>query len=704
MAYDLKTIKKQKDRAIAALGDQYDNTRRCFAAYNANNTEYQDQIQFADTLGRKKRAQVRFNDIQSPVDSVVGFMAQNRRKAKYIARVDATPAQQLYSKNMNALSDFHRENQNADQIETEQDADMVIAGYGATETDLSYMVGKSTSMPNGEIIKVKLDPERVYWDTSDTSRNLQKAAFAGYWDEYELKQALELFQDSKEDDFETATADDNRGGYTYNPWGGVYDKIREDNAAEFCDDEKTLVKVYNHQWFEFETFWLCENPIYLAQTPLDAMFYRAKLEAIAIEEEDDEQDEFVGSRDPFTFDPLAQKLSMTPAIKARIVREFGKLVAPVSFVRKCFYTSVFSGDHEFKRFKSLSQQGFSIKFKTGTYNRTGGYFIGMVNGMIEPSDYRNKALTELLFAIASNSKGGVMVEENAVESIAEFEKQYAKTDAVIKVANGALSGEKIKPKATSAVPTGLENIISLCDAAIASNGVNSSLMGETAANDNGILYKRRLRQSIARNAQYFDSITLYQKEDSRLDGDLIPVWVENNVGAMVRVAGENGADEFLRISQDMLAAEYDVSIQEAPQTPEDEQETADKLVGLAGSVAQFNPTAGGKFLEKALGFMRLDGEVKNYLVQALQEPQNQVDPEKEQMKALIAQLQSQVTQAEAAKVNAETNKIMSELELNRLKGQQIAAETIKTVTDTEGKELDNKIVKSGNFKQPTVTI
>jgi len=57
----------------------------------------------------------------------------------------------------------------------------------------------------------------------------------------------------------------------------------------------------------------------------------------------------------------------------------------------------------------------------------------MVNPMMEPQKYKNKALTEMMFTIAANSKGGVMIEEDAVEDIADFESKWAKTDAVIRV-------------------------------------------------------------------------------------------------------------------------------------------------------------------------------------------------------------------------------------------------------------------------------
>ena len=223
---------KHRDQAKRGLGKQHENTIMCQSFYNDPLSSYSDVMQFADTNGRRRRAQVNFQKIQQNVDSVVGFMAQNRRVAKYIACVRGDQMQQLYSKNMNALYRFHRDNMNADQLESKQDLDLVVCGYGAIETDLSYIVGKSTMTPNGEIVKVRIDPMRVYWDTKARAGNLTDARFTGYYDDYTLHDALDLFQGSREDDFEKTsdTAAEDKAGYVYNPWGGLYDKIKLDNT------------------------------------------------------------------------------------------------------------------------------------------------------------------------------------------------------------------------------------------------------------------------------------------------------------------------------------------------------------------------------------------------------------------------------------------------------------------------------------------
>jgi hypothetical protein len=664
-------LKKQRDLSRRGLSGQYENTQTAIEFYNGDTMSYEDRIQFVTEYGERKRAMVQFNKIQPNVEAVGGFMAQNRRQAKYIARLNGSQEQNLYSKYMNALYDFHRENTNADQLETEQDIDMLINGYGAIDTDLSYVVGNATTDPNGEIIKVKLDPLRVGWDPTARGKNLLDARWAYYFEDYALTDALELFQSSKEDDFEKVSDTDAIDtGYVYNPWGGLYDKIKMDNSVEWTSESEDMVRVYNQQWFEYETFYRADNPLYIVDTPEDALFIQARLQIILGQIKDDYNGpEGMEVEDMFTFDPAAEILTFNAQTKKLLVAEFGDMIKPVAFKRKCFYTAVVSGTHVFTEFKSICQQGFSIKFKTGIYNSAANMWVGMVNAMMQPAEYHNKALTELMFTIAANSKGGVMVEEEAVEDIADFESKWAKTDAVIKVNSGALSGQKILQKTQGAVPTGLENIITLSDMAISNNGVDPSFMGNIEKIDqSGILFKRQIRQVISKFARYFDSVTLAQKEDARLCADLIRVWVQNNNGQWVRITGEDQQDEFLLINEDKMAAEYDVSIQEAPQTPEDKMETAAVLGTYADKLAATgNMAAASAFYAESLNNMpSLDADARNRLIKVLT-PQDQIDP------AMVQQLMAELEMYKSEEHQANVRKTLADAEYSKARADQTVA-------------------------------
>lgn len=690
----VQKLKKQRNLSKRGLSGQYDNTLKAIEFYNGDTMSYEDRIEFMDGEGDKKRATVQFNKVQPNVEAVGGFMAQNRRQAKFSARLPDNEQANVYSKNMNACYAYHRENTNADQLETEQDLDMLINGYGAIETDLSYIIGRATTNPYGEIIKVKLDPMKIGWDAASKSKNLMDRRWNYYFDDYELKDALSLFQASKEEDFERVGDDDEaETGYVFNPWGGLYDKIKAEDSVEWASASEDMVRVYNHQWFEYETFYVADNPLYATEEVNDALFIQSRLQNILSQIKDDyEGPDGMEVEDMFTFNPAAEQLTFNESTKKLLVKEFGSLITPVPFKRKCFYTAVYSGDHIFAKFKSICQQGFSVNFKTGIYNAAQRLWVGMVNAMMEPAEYHNKALTELMFTISMNSKGGVYLEEDAVEDIAEFEDNNAKTDAVIIVRSGALAAGKIQDKTRPAVPTGLENIIMLSEKSIADNGVDPAFMGNIEKQDqSGILFKRRIRQVISKFARYFDSITLSQKEDARLMEDLIPVWAENNKGAYYKITGDDNQEQYKQITEDMFAAEYDVTIEEAPESPEDKQETAE-LLGTYGDklAATGNMSAASAFYaESVKSLPRLDSNSRNILLQSLQPQGPKIDPayvqqleqQLQQLTSEAAQIENDKKKADAQYSQARAQQTMANIEATKLKAPQIQAQTVKTLEE-----------------------
>ena len=160
----ISQFKKHKKASARGLAKQYENQRTNEAFYAGDFMDYKDQIQFINQAGIKKRALVQFNKVKPYVNAVKGFMAQNRRRAKYEARMPGGKPQQLYSMYANAMHDYILDKANADQVETQQDGDMLIGGVGAVETAMTYGEGMATTDPNGQIIKGKLDIMQTFWD------------------------------------------------------------------------------------------------------------------------------------------------------------------------------------------------------------------------------------------------------------------------------------------------------------------------------------------------------------------------------------------------------------------------------------------------------------------------------------------------------------------------------------------------------------
>lgn len=666
-------FKKNKSATMRALQNQYQNTRECQAFYAGDFMQYKDRVQFTDVSGVKRKAMVQFNKVKPYVNAVKGFAAQNRRKAKYAARIQGDVLQEKYSTYANALSDYIRDNANADQIETQQDGDMFINGYAAVETAMTYGLGQSTTDPNGQIIMGRLDPLLVGWDPAAKGINLLDSRWVFYQKDFDLDEAMDLFDDKDEEDFEVASADDGMddNGYEWYARGGRYNKIKETNV-DWADEKQKMVKVFFYQWLEYETFYRAHSPVAALKNPIAIQAAQEQLDIIAQEMNDPADD------DMFQFDPRAATLTFDDKVKARLVEVFGEYIQPFEFKRKVFYTSVISGDHVFTAYRSPCQQGFTIKFKTGDYDSKNKIWTGMVNSMKEPVLYYNKALTELMFIIGANSKGGVMYEKGTIEDIQSFEAKYAKTDANVEVMEGALAEGRIQPKRQPYQPNGYEQIIQLSNDSIPDvNGIDRTFLGSSENKDEtGILQKRRIKQVVSTLACYFDSITLYSKEHARLLLDFMRTYAANNDGGLFRIIGQNGRDEFVQISSDKLVNEYDVTIQEAPQSPEDKQELAAIINQMAQMLLSVGDVSTAKvLLAYGIKCLPLDQIDIQQITQVLQPQSPQIDP------AYVQQLQQQLQAVMSDVTQADVKEKLSRMMLNMAKVDESHANINKIQAD-----------------------
>lgn len=665
--------KKHHKMSKDGLARQYKNTDDCQAFYAGDLMDFWIGAQSSDQFGVKKRAMVQINKVKPYVNAVKGFMAQNRRKAKYSAKMPNQKIADLYSQYCNGLSDYIRRGCHADQIETQQDGDMLTVGYGAVETAMSYTNGQATTDPNGKIIKGRLEPKEVGWDPFAKATNLLDARFVFSENVYGLDDALDLFQDSRSDDFENATDDQldgGEGGYKFYARGGRYNKIKE-TGLDWTDEKTEKVKVYFYQWYQYETFYRCENPVKLMKHPQLAQTAGMQLEMIAQEITQDQAD-------IFSFDPKDEILCFDGEVKEKLENIFGKIIEIYEYKRKAYYTAVISKEHIFTKFRNPCQQGFTIKFKTGDYDAKNKIWTGMVNSMKEPTLYRNKALTELMFIIGSNSKGGVYIEEDAVDDVQAFEQQYAKTDAVIVVNPGAVSGEKIRPKKEPQVTTGYEQIVQIMSQDEQDvTGIDKNFLGSSEnKQETGVLYKRRIRQVMSSLACYADSITLYQLEDGLLNLDFMRIYAENNNGGLFSVAGVDGKAQFLQIASDKLVAEYDVNIDEAPQSMEEQEEYAKILSAMADKLSAIDPQTAKMLYAMAAKYLPLDFEDKQAIMQTLMPQQGKIDPMAVQkLEQQVKVLMSQATQAQLAELQSKTNANNAKAKLDTVRIKEISTKS-----------------------------
>lgn len=653
--------------------------------------DYRDQIQFQSGDGSKKRAMVKFNKIKPYVNAIKGFMAQNRQKPTFIARMLDNPLSGMYSKYANSLHEYVRDNANSDHFETQQDGDMLICGYGAIETAMSFGDGMSSTSPNGEIIQGRIDPNLLGFDPQARHINILDARWIYYPRQYALEDAIDMFSDSKEDDFEAAESDQNES-YSFNPNGGIYDKIAY--GYEYSDAEKKTVNVYFYQWYEVQEFYRAENPLFTLANPQSVQLVQLHLDMIAQENDD--------------FNPRSEILDFDGSVKKQLDEMLGEFIDAKPYKKKVFYTAIISGEKCFNCYKSLSQQGFSIKVKTsGDFDERKKIWTGVVNSLKEPTLYYNKALTELMFIIGSNSKGGVLIEEDAVEDIGEFEAKYAKTDGVVVVNKGALTAGKIQPKATPQQPTGYDQIVAMADGAINDvSGIDRTFLGSSEnRQETALLQRRRIKQITASLACYMDAVTLYQKETAKLMLDYIRIFADNNSGMLVPIIGEDGRRVFMALSAEKLADDYDISVQESPQTPDEKLEFAQILSDLGDKLLQVGDPTGKMIYGVALKYMPIDEEDKLKIQQILNPQKQDIDPNYvKQLEDQLKSIQSEASQAAIQKLLSEININQAKVDQIRVQTQKDAATTAKTLEETQQIEQETALMGTADTIRTNINI
>lgn len=685
----LKNWNKHKEISEGELGPQHKNARESHAFYSGDQSFY-----VASTQDKGVRNTVVFNKVAPFIDAVSGFAIQLRRQPDYQARIMGREEQEAYSSFMNSLSSYARGNANLDSLESQQTREMLIAGYAAIDTNVSYEMN-----PDGEIVAEIVKYDDIFWDPQAKEKNLLDGRWVYRRKAYSMDEALERFEGSEPEDFESYTGD-REDAFIYNPAGGEYDKIA---AGAYKDED--LVQVYYYQYWKLEDYYRAENPLLNEPINPATASVIAQLLVNVQENRAEVTNNETDVEDIFEFDPFAEYLTMNRLVMKdvrEVYKRFGIELETQMYKKRVYYTAIVSGTTVFQHFKSPDQQGFTIKFKTGKYDVVNKQWYAIVAGLKEPARYANKSLSEILYAIASNSKGGVMYEESAVEDPRRFEQQYATTKAAIQVRDGAISGNKITSKATAALPTGYENVYQISNQSMEEvSGIGREFLGTSANSQvSALLESQRIDRVIATLADYFDSISLYQKEHARLMQTFLKTLAENSQGRLFAVTGQSGIQTYEQLTLDRFADEYDVDIGEAPSNAQQKSETAKVVLDMADKMAAMGRDIYPLVIDYIPGLKQSD---KVRIKDSMEPDPQQVQAQQQQAQE-AAEAQRAVTQSLVAVQESQAIKNIADAELRRQQGEKAVAETVRTLEDAQQIAIETDVVKNMPVEEVTVNL
>jgi hypothetical protein len=406
-----------------------------------------------------------------------------------------------------------RDQCDAEDEESDAFFDMVVCGLGYTETRLDY-----TDDEEGQVLVERVDPITVRYDQGAKKRNLADSKWFQR-DAWLCKEEIEEKWPDAEvgtpgfQELASATSETN-------PHNASTAWTYSENATGY-DANNGKYLVVHHQWYTLETYYKA----------LDAQ--------------------------------TGQMVEM-PADRMEALVSKGVQVNAVKLQKKVYKQAFVCGSMVLEKSRLPVQHGgFTLKAMTGKRDRNNNTWYGLVRPMADPQRWANKFFSQILHIINSNAKGGLMVEEGAVDNMRKLEDDWAAADSVVKFLPGALSGGKVLPKPMPAYPMAPEKMMEFSVSSIRDvSGVNLELLGMADRQQAGYLEAQRKQAGLVILATFFDSLRRYRKMQGRLLVDFIQNYLSD--GRLVRIVGGDGSEKYIPLMKMPDTLKYDVIVDEAP--------------------------------------------------------------------------------------------------------------------------------------------
>lgn len=301
---------------------------------------------------------------------------------------------------------------------------------------------------------------------------------------------------------------------------------------------------------------------------------------------------------------------------------------------------------------------FTFHAITGKRDRNKNLWYGLGRNLKDPQRWVNAFFSSIIWQLMVNPKGGVMVEDDAVEDQAQFEDSWADPSKPTFVRSGALVAGKIQPKPASSYPEGMDRLMNFSLEALPGvSGINAELLGLTDRQQPGIVEAQRKQGALAIVAWYFDAMRRYYQESGRVMLGMIRDFMAD--GRLIRIVGPNGA-QYIPLIRDKLTMTFDIIVDEAPTSVNMQERTWAVLRDVIPMALQ----AGIQIPKEVLDYAPLPDDLQQKWKQSIQpSPQAQ---------AAAAQAQSIAQKGALAKIakdEAAANASNATAQLNTVKAQ-----------------------------------
>lgn len=607
----LTRVKQAKKESDKHLGEWREEARECYAFVAGDQWSREDKA----ALMEMNRAPVVFNRIGPMVDSVAGSEVNNRQQVQYVPRqVGDTGVNEV----LTGAADYIRDNCDAEDEESDSFVDSVTCGVGCTET-----VMDDVDNPEGEVRIERRDPLSMRWDPSAKKRNLSDRK----WDQREEWLDEEEIEAKWPDKAELIGIGTDWGGDNEDqePHNQTLAWLYERDATGY-DSKSGKFRVIHHQWYELEAYRLALDPA----------------TGQVVEFDDD------------TFNTVTERLAalgMPP-------------MQSVAKKRKVFKEAFICGDVVLEE-RPIPVGMFTRKFITAKRDRNKNTWYGIVRAMIDPQRWANKFFSQILHIINTNAKGGLMVEEGATDNLRKFKEDWSKSDSVVELSSGAISGGKVMPKPPPQVPTEIGRMLEFSISSLRdTTGINLEMLGMADRQQAGVLEAQRKQSAMTVLSSLFDALRRYRKEQGRLLAKYITEFMSD--GRLVKIVGGDGTEKYVPLIRDPSVMEYDVVVDEAASTVNTKERTFAILMQLMPQLQNL----GVPFSADLLEYTPLPAAMVEKWKQMMAQPK-QPGPQEITAQANLIKAQSgaQKAQADAQQAQAEIPIKQQELQVRGLEAQ-----------------------------------
>lgn len=463
------------------------------------------------------RPALSFNLFSKYLDAVSGLQVANRMQVGYSPReLGDAKLNEL----MTSAADWAHDRCNSGPQHSQAFRDMILGGMGWCETYVDI-----NDDPEGKLMVRRRSPLEMWWDTQARGSNLDDARY--------VIRVRYTTTDVIEEMFPEAADELGMHGMGIDPYETYGDSVihdatnawRYEGASNRGDYEERLLPLVDYQWWE-------RKPMVRVLSP-------------------------VGNRDVTP----SQWRKLQPLLDRQGIpyREY-------KFRGRTYYRAFAASNLILASGESPYQEGFTHGVMTGKYDETRRGWFGIGRALREPQQFVNKILSEAVYILKTQAKGGLIAERSAFEDIDRAEADWAKPDSIVFTEPGAISAGKLMPKPQSPIPQGFSQMLEFAMRSLPEvTGVNLEIMGMAGREQSGVLESQRKQSAMTMLQWAFDSFRSFMLEQGKQTACYIRDYMAD--GRLVRLTGDEGDAQYVPLIKDKLSFDFDVIVEEAPTSP-----------------------------------------------------------------------------------------------------------------------------------------